>query len=312
MEKNLPGCFKWDSDVVLDWPHSDVSTVLYRAQKAMPEIVFNTVALEGNPFTYPEVKTLLDGITVGGRKLSDQQQVLNQQKSWGLLLDKVRSEDFAITKGLFCELNGIVAFEEALKWGVFRDQPVFIAGTKWSPPKADELDKLFTAVVQNLENIENPVERGMVFFLAGAQNQFFYDGNKRTSRLMMNGELMRYGYDVINISADRQLEYNKKMTDFYDSKDATPMMAFLQSCSLSIGLDDKNKLAHGNESYVGEIIEHDRMYVKQNIGRGVVVKHFRRDLDFVPQAGEMVTIGYKDGCGKVSALNRGNELGHCR
>ncbi|CZR83213.1 hypothetical protein CDFC105_43918 [Clostridioides difficile] len=32
--------------------------------------------LENNPFTFPEVQTLLDGITVGGHKLSDQNQIL--------------------------------------------------------------------------------------------------------------------------------------------------------------------------------------------------------------------------------------------
>lgn len=43
--------------------------------------MFETVKLEGNPFTFPEVQTLLDGITVGGRKLSDLQQVINQRDS---------------------------------------------------------------------------------------------------------------------------------------------------------------------------------------------------------------------------------------
>jgi hypothetical protein len=42
--------------------------------------IFNTVYLENNPFTLKEVQTLLEGITVGGHKLEDQQQVLNQSK----------------------------------------------------------------------------------------------------------------------------------------------------------------------------------------------------------------------------------------
>ncbi len=37
--------------------------------------------LEGNPFTYPEVQTLLEGITVGGRRLSDERQILSLSES---------------------------------------------------------------------------------------------------------------------------------------------------------------------------------------------------------------------------------------
>jgi len=47
----------------------------------LPEYVWDAGVLEGNPFTFPEVKTLLDGVTVGGRKLSDQEQILNLAQS---------------------------------------------------------------------------------------------------------------------------------------------------------------------------------------------------------------------------------------
>ena len=50
---------------------------MWRFQHTLPEYVRDAAVLEGNPFTYPEVQTLLDGITVGGRKTSDEQQVLN-------------------------------------------------------------------------------------------------------------------------------------------------------------------------------------------------------------------------------------------
>jgi hypothetical protein len=38
----------------------------------LAEYVWDAAVLEGNPLTYPEVQTLLDGITVGGRKISDE------------------------------------------------------------------------------------------------------------------------------------------------------------------------------------------------------------------------------------------------
>lgn len=40
--------------------------ILFNATRMHSELVYNMTKLEGNPYTYPEVKTLLDGITVGG------------------------------------------------------------------------------------------------------------------------------------------------------------------------------------------------------------------------------------------------------
>ena len=64
---------------------------LFRANKVLAGIVHDTVALEGNPFTFAEVKTLLEGVTVGGHKVEDADQVVNQAASWRLLFDLVRS-----------------------------------------------------------------------------------------------------------------------------------------------------------------------------------------------------------------------------
>ncbi|MFZ5593664.1 MAG: hypothetical protein ACOY4D_05285 [Pseudomonadota bacterium] len=64
----------------------------------------------------------------------------------------------------------------------------------------------------------------------GALQQFFFDGNKRTSRLMMNGILMSAGIDAISIPAARKQEFNEKMIRFYATRDATEMMAFLARC----------------------------------------------------------------------------------
>ena len=62
------------------------------------------------------------------------------------------------------------------------------------------------------------------------QIQFFFDDNKRTSRFMMNGVLMTEGIDAISIPAVRAIEFNSRMVDFYISRDASPMMAFVLDC----------------------------------------------------------------------------------
>ena len=90
----------------------------------------------------------------------------------------------------------------------------------------------FETGVEALKLIGNVHQRAIAMFLFGALNQFFYDGNKRTSRLMMNGILLRAGEDAISVPARRRLEFNEAMIRFYDTRDGTEMMRFMASCSL--------------------------------------------------------------------------------
>ncbi len=215
----------------------DVRRACFRAKKILEGIVYDTIHLEGNPFTFPEVKTLLEGITVGGHKLSDERQVLNQAKSWKTLLQWVQSGNFVVNKEMFCKLQAMVAEEEALDWGMFRSGPVSVAGTEFVPPSSNQLDDIFNRGLAALENIQNPHKRAMLFFLFGSLHQFFWDGNKRSSRLIMNGMLLSAGYDIINIPARKRLAFNEKMIRFYDGLDGTEMIEFLISCSLDADLE---------------------------------------------------------------------------
>jgi Fic family protein len=213
------------SGLKIEKPGKELAIAL--AEKDRPSYVYNTAALEGNPMTYPEVQTLLEGITVGGHKVSDEQQVLNQNESWLALLDLVRNSKFKLDKETICLLQGFVAKEEAIEWGKFRVAEVNIGGTNHKPPKAAELDTIFTSGIKEITAIENTLEKAFVTFLFGAINQFFFDGNKRTARLMMNGVLLDNGYRILNIQAKDRLEFNKKMIEFYDSEDADGVLEYL-------------------------------------------------------------------------------------
>ena len=210
----------------------DVRRACFRVRKVLEGVVHDTVALEGNPFTLPEVKTLLEGVTVGGHRLDDERQVLNQAASWKALLAAVDRGTFELDKATFCDLHALVAREEALEWGAFRTGSVTIAGTNFEPPPWESLASIFEEGQETLNRIDGLHERAIAMYLFGALNQFFYDGNKRTSRLMMNGILLGAGEEAISVPARRRLEFNEAMIRFYDSLDGTEMMRFMASCSL--------------------------------------------------------------------------------
>jgi Fic family protein len=201
------------------------------AKKQLSLFVCDAVNLEGIPLTLPEIQTLMDGITVGGHKLSDQQIALNQIEAWKTLFHSLETGTFQFTKDFVCQLHAIAAKDEALEWGHFRTSGVTIAGTtSYVPPAADQLDGIFSELVRELQEIDNPTDRGIHAFLTMARTQFFFDVNKRLGRLMMNGIILDHGHPAINVPAKRQLEFNTLMLDFYETGDQLKMNQFLRSC----------------------------------------------------------------------------------
>lgn len=237
--------FCWDRAALPSQvPSHSVARVCFRFKRMLPEFVWDASMLEGNPFTYPEVQTVLDGITVGGHQLSDQQQVLNLAESARQLLFLVSTGGFVLNKEIFCALHASVARNEALEWGHFRGegdeinytphvslgacgQHIPLATLKGAPA----LNQVFAQGIEALAlYIESPFEKALALFLFGAVQQFFFDGNKRSSRFMMNGILMSAGIDAISVPAAKREQFNEKMVRFYVNKDATEMMQFLVAC----------------------------------------------------------------------------------
>lgn len=209
-------------------PNKERSLML--AKRQLSELVYDAVNLEGILFTLPEIQTLLDGITVGGHKVTDQEIALNQANAWRTLFRWVEQGDFSISAQRACELHAIAGKNEALAWGKFRTGSVTIAGTDYMPPSSEDLPLLFESLINEIPQIVDIYDRAIHVFLTMARGQFFYDVNKRMGRFMMNGLLLSEGYPAINLPAKRQLEFNNYMLEFYQTDQQKPMNCFLRSC----------------------------------------------------------------------------------
>jgi len=220
-------------------PALDAKKLIMLVKKLLPDVVFNMASLEGNPFTYPEVQTLLDGITIGGHKVSDEQQIFSIRNAWNYLFDLVYKNDLSLDTSslysIFNKFNNIVAKDEALISGIFRTGQVRIAGTDFISPRAEELESIFkNELPQLIERCKSKTELAFEIFLWGALNQFYYDGNKRTSRLVSNMILILNGQGIFNIKAKDRLQFNTLMLEFYNTRKADNIFEFLYSNCLEI------------------------------------------------------------------------------
>jgi hypothetical protein len=90
----------------------------------------------------------------------------------------------------------------------------------------------FDDLILYLETVEDPRQRALIYFAAAVRRQFYFDGNKRTARLMMTGELMKSGFDVVSVPVARKLEFNQALDVLFSDDDATELLRFLGTCVL--------------------------------------------------------------------------------
>lgn len=200
------------------------------AVRDIPSLVYDAVNLEGVAMTLPEVQTLLDGITVGGHKISDQNMALNQASAWKYLFTLISEGQFSFSKDVALSVHNIAGKEEALVWGAFRTGNVTISGSEYEPPSARKLDHVWREIEAEVAACIDVYDQAITAFLRMARAQFFWDVNKRMGRFMMNGILLSYGYPIINVPAKRQQEFNQLMLAFYTTAEMTDMNKFLRSC----------------------------------------------------------------------------------
>jgi hypothetical protein len=209
-----------------------------RFRASLAGFVWDAAALEGNTFTLPEVQTLLDGVTVGGKPLDDEKQVLALRDAFVELDRLIDSGSFRLDKPTSDRLHALLAPHEAIEAGHFRGEGSAKGGGVVSlgergiyrasrpGPKGQTLIGEYRALLNHLATVSDPREQALAYCAAATRRQFYFDGNKRLARLMMNGHLMSHGYDAISVSANRRVEFNEHLITLFDTADATDLMVF--------------------------------------------------------------------------------------
>lgn len=95
---------------------------------------------------------------------------------------------------------------------------------------AVELHAAHAEFLDSLALLDTPIERGLVYFCSATRSQFYFNGDKRTARLMASGMLMFARHSALNIPNARRLEFNIALDELLSTDDATALMDFLYDC----------------------------------------------------------------------------------
>lgn len=196
---------------------------LFLAKKKWDENVYCGMRMENRAVTFPQTKTILNGVNVPSVQLDDIQAILNMRDAWKYLLSTVNEP---VTLAYMCKLNGFIARNEALEWGTLRTGTVTISGTDYMPPVPQE-----ETVQQELADILNAdtsaTQKALDAFAWGTRGQFFWDGNKRTSLTLANKILIEAGAGILTITDKYMEQFNVHLLDYYNTGISDHLKAFL-------------------------------------------------------------------------------------
>ncbi len=151
--------------------------------------IYNSNAIEGNTLTLKETKVVLEGITIGGKTLREHFEVINHAEAILYIEDMVNIDN-----------------DNA---GKYRNQNVIISGAEHIPPDyvlvQDKMEE-FINWYKTCSNI-HPVLKAAKLHVDFVGIHPFIDGNGRVSRLIMNLELLKSGYQALNIRNDKKSAY---------------------------------------------------------------------------------------------------------
>lgn len=172
------------------------------------EYTHNSTAIEGNTLTLIQTKAVLeDGISVGGKSLRELYEVVNHNKAFQFV-KKCISEKRALDEIIIKDIHALL-MENILTGGVYRNVEVRISGAKHKPPTPGEMYqqiKKFYADMQQMKD-KNDIELSAWTHAELVKIHPFVDGNGRTSRMIMNYQLMRAGFLPVSIAKENRLEY---------------------------------------------------------------------------------------------------------
>lgn len=196
---------------------------LFLAKKKWDENVYCGMKMENRAVTFPQTKTILNGVNVPSVQLDDIQAILNMRDVWKFLLATINEP---VTFEYLCKINEYIARNEALEWGKLRTGSVGISGTDYLPPVPCEDD-----VRKKLEKIMNSdstaTDKALEIFAWGTRGQLFWDGNKRTSMTLANKILIMSGAGILTITDSHMEWFNTLLLDYYNTGNAEELKQFL-------------------------------------------------------------------------------------
>ncbi|MCJ7841403.1 Fic family protein [Lederbergia sp. NSJ-179] len=194
---------------------------------------YNSNAIEGNTLTEMETRVIIEtGLTIEKKTLREHFEVKNHVEALNYIEELAQKQD--LTERDIKSIHSIILQGiDRRNAGIYRRIDVSISGAShdvapfYSIP-TDMLSLISWYTKQKPKTIDHIIEFTCKFINIHP----FIDGNGRTSRLLMNLELIKLGYPPITVLATDRLEYFKGLDESY-YKNYEPIKEFFYDCIIA-------------------------------------------------------------------------------
>ena len=185
-------------------------------------------AIEGNTLTLMETKVVLEeGVTIGGKPLRHHLEAINHADAITYLEGLVQ-ENVTLEERILKELHQLVLRGIDNEAGRYPNFNVIISGAGYTPPDhlyvGERMQRFFDWYHHGDAKSLHPVERAARMHADLAIIHPFRDGNGRTSRLVMNLELMRSGFPTVIIPVEDRAAYYENLDKAGKDADYAPFV----------------------------------------------------------------------------------------
>jgi len=198
--------------------------------KLIIEWTYNSNAIEGNTLTLSETKVVLEGITIGGKSIVEHLEAINHREAI-LFIEELIVSNESLSEWNIKSIHGLILKEiDNQNAGKYRTENVVIGGAIHIPPKYYEIDLLMQNLIREYREewqVFNPVVRATLLHGEFVKIHPFIDGNGRTSRLLLNFELMKNGYRPIIIKKENRSRYYEVLDYAHTTMDYHPFLEFV-------------------------------------------------------------------------------------
>ena len=194
------------------------------------EYTHNSTAIEGNTLTLIQTKAVLeDGISVGGKTLREIYEVVNHSKAFQFVKQCV-AVGKPLDENTVKDIHALL-MENILPGGIYRNVEVRISGAQHKPPAPSEM---YRQVKGFYADLPYKAEMNAMELAAWTHAEFvkihpFVDGNGRTSRMIMNYQLMTAGFLPVSIAKENRLPYFEALEAYAVGGDLKPFAEMIAS-----------------------------------------------------------------------------------
>ena len=194
---------------------------------------YHSNAIEGNTLTLKETKVALEGVTIGGKTLREHFEVINHRDAI-VFVEELVQQQVPLSEWVIKQIHQLVLKNvDDQHAGRYRHLNVLIAGATHRPPDALQVVtqmQAFIEAYQTTAQALHPVARAAWVHAEFVKIHPFVDGNGRTSRLLMNLELMKAGFPAAVLSVERRLAYYEALDTAHCEGDLEPFVQLVATC----------------------------------------------------------------------------------